>query len=215
MWSFNLIGEVVIIFNKFYTLEPEKQSRIINASLKEFAKNGYERASTNEIIKEADISKGSLFNYFKSKKELYFFLIDYVAEIIENMYDEIDLNETDFFERIRDVGIIKFNIMKKVPQAFDFINAIGKEESEEVKSEIKNKSKIIIENGMSRIYKNIDFSKFRDDIDINKTINIINWTMLSFSEQQRNSLNSFEDVSMELLGEWDDYFDIMKRCFYK
>ncbi len=66
---------------------------------------------------------------------------------------------------------------------------------------------------MSRIYKNIDFSKFRDDIDINKTINIINWTMLSFSEQQRNSLNSFEDVSMELLGEWDDYFDIMKRVF--
>jgi AcrR family transcriptional regulator len=206
---------VVIIFNKFYTLEPEKQTRIINAALKEFAKNGYESASTNEIIKDADISKGSLFNYFKSKKELYFYLIDYVAEIIENMYDEIDLNETDFFERIKDVGIIKFNIMKKVPQAFDFINALGKEQSADVISEIKSKSTIIIENGMTRIYKNIDFSKFRDDIDIDKTLNIINWTMLSFSEQQRNSLNSFEDIGIEILGEWDDYFDIMKRCFYK
>lgn len=206
---------MVIIFKKFYTLEPEKQSRILNAALKEFAQNGYERASTNEIIKEADISKGSLFNYFKSKKELYFYLIDYVAEIIENMYDEIDLSVTDFFERIKDVGIIKYNIMKKVPQAFDFINAIGKEESPEVRSEIKSKSKIIIKNGMERIYKNIDFTKFRDDIDINKTLNIINWTMLSFSEQQRNSLNSFEDIGIELLSEWDDYFDIMKRCFYK
>ncbi|MDF2616281.1 MAG: TetR family transcriptional regulator [Sedimentibacter sp.] len=206
---------MVIIFNKFYTLEPEKQTRIINAALKEFAKNGYESASTNEIIKDADISKGSLFNYFKSKKELYFYLIDYVAEIIENMYDEIDLNETDFFERIKDVGIIKFNIMKKVPQAFDFINALGKEQSADVISEIKSKSTIIIENGMTRIYKNIDFSKFRDDIDIDKTLNIINWTMLSFSEQQRNSLNSFEDIGIEILGEWDDYFDIMKRCFYK
>ncbi|WP_326910986.1 TetR/AcrR family transcriptional regulator [Sedimentibacter sp. MB31-C6] len=204
-----------IIFKKFYTLEPEKQQRIINAALKEFAKNGYERASTNEIIKEADISKGSLFNYFKSKRELYFYLIDYVAEIIEKIYDEIDLSVTDFFERIREVGVIKYNIMKKTPQAFDFINTLGKEESAEVKSDINKKGKSIVENGFARIYENIDFSKFRDDIDLEKTLNIINWTMLSFSEQQRDRLNSFKDIEVEILKEWDDYFDIMKRCFYK
>lgn len=204
-----------IIFQKFYTLESEKQQRIINSALKEFAKNGYERASTNEIIKEADISKGSLFNYFKSKKELYFYLIDYADEIIEKIYDEIDLSVTDFFERIRDVGVIKYNIMKNTPQAFDFINALGKEESVEVKSDINKKGKSIVENGFVRIYENIDFSKFRDDIDLEKTLNIINWTMLSFSEQQRDRLNSFKDVEVEILKEWDDYFDIMKRCFYK
>jgi len=206
---------VFIIFKKFYTLEPEKQQRIINAALKEFAKNGYGRASTNEIIKEADISKGSLFNYFKSKKELYFYLIDYVAEIIEKIYDEIDLNVTDFFERIREVGVIKYNIMKKTPQAFDFINALGKEESAEVKLDINKKGKSIVENGFARIYENIDFLKFRNDIDLEKTLNIINWTMLSFSEQQRDRLNSFKDIEVEILKEWDDYFDIMKRCFYK
>ncbi|MFA6983990.1 MAG: TetR/AcrR family transcriptional regulator [Sedimentibacter sp.] len=204
-----------IILKKFYTLEPEKQRRIINAALKEFAKNNYENASTNEIVKEADISKGSLFNYFESKKELYFYLIDYVAEIIENMYGEIDLNVTDFFERIRDVGAIKFKIMKKIPQAFDFLKTVEKEESAEVKSEINKRSKSVIEHGFARIYENIDFSKFRDDIDIKKTINIINWTMLSFSEQQRNRLRSFKDIEVEILKEWDDYFDIMKRCFYK
>lgn len=207
--------EVLKIYKKFYTLEPEKQQRIINAALKEFAKNGYERASTNEIIKEADISKGSLFNYFKSKKELYLYLIDYVAEIIENIYDKIELSVTDFFERLKDIGVIKYNIMKKFPQAFDFINALAKEESAEVKSEINEKGKSIVENGFARIYENIDFSKFRDDIDLEKTLNIINWTMLSFSEQQRDRLNSFNDIEVEILKEWDDYFDIMKRCFYK
>ncbi len=156
-----------------------------------------------------------MFNYFKSKRELYFYLIGYVAEIIEKIYDEINLSETDFFVRVRELGFIKFRIMKKFPQAFDFIDAVGKEESTEVKPEIDKMKKEIIEKGFVKIYENIDFSKFRDDIDINKTLDIINWTMLSFSEQQRSRLNSFEDIEIELLGEWDDYFDIMKRCFYK
>ena len=70
---------------QFDRLNPEKKERIINAALKEFAQNGYEKASTNEIIKEAEIAKGSLFNYFNSKKELYLFLLDYVTKIIEEL----------------------------------------------------------------------------------------------------------------------------------
>lgn len=50
------------IYQKFNSLEAEKQERIINTALKEFARNGYDKASTNEIVKEAGISKGSLFS---------------------------------------------------------------------------------------------------------------------------------------------------------
>ena len=71
---------MIIINHKFFSLKPEKRERIINAALKEFAKNGYDKASTNEIVKESGISKGSLFNYFISKKELYLFLLDYASQ---------------------------------------------------------------------------------------------------------------------------------------
>lgn len=206
---------MVTIHQKFYSLEPEKRERIINAALKEFARNGYEKASTNEIIKEANISKGSLFNYFKSKKELYLFLFEYTSEIIDKIYHEIDYNETDFFKRTREVGLIKFKIMKRFPQAFDFLKTVDNEDSAEVKSEIEKVRKYTIERGFEIGYKNIDWTKFRDDIDFQKMMNIINWTMLSFSEQQRNKVNSFKDISMEVLEEWDEYFDIMKLCFYK
>ncbi|AOT71953.1 TetR/AcrR family transcriptional regulator [Geosporobacter ferrireducens] len=206
---------MVVIYPKFYSLEPEKRERIINAALKEFARNGYEKASTNEIIKEAQISKGSLFNYFNSKKDLYFFLLDYVVEVIEEIYDEVDWNETDLFKRMREIGLIKLKIMKKFPQAFNFLKTVGNEDAAEVKSEIDKLGKHVIASGLEKGYKNIDFSKFRDDIDIQKTMNIITWTILSFAEQQRDKVNSFEDIPMEALKEWDDYFDIMKRCFYK
>ncbi|KGK82246.1 TetR family transcriptional regulator [Clostridium sp. HMP27] len=203
------------IYQKFYSLETEKRERIINAALKEFAQNGYERASTNEIIKEANISKGSLFNYFKSKKDLYLYLFERITEIIDKIYDEINYNETDFFKRTKEIGLIKFKIMKKFPQAFEFIQAAGNEHSEEVKSEIEEICKHVIENGFERGFKNIDMTKFRDDMDFEKVMNIISWTMLSFSEQQRNRLNSYKDISTEMLEEWDEYFDILERCFYK
>ncbi|WP_148132675.1 TetR/AcrR family transcriptional regulator [Candidatus Formimonas warabiya] len=206
---------MAVIYPKFYSLEPEKRERIINAALKEFARNGYEKASTNEIIKEADISKGSLFNYFNSKRELYLFLFEYVNEIIDKIYAEMDWHETDLFERMKQIGLIKFKIMRQYPQAFDFLKNSPKENAPEVKSEIETIGKKLIENGLETGYKNIDLTKFRDDMDRKKMMDIITWTIMSFAEQQISKVGSFEDLSMDLLREWDEYFDILKRCFYK
>ena len=206
---------MAIIYQKFHSLEAEKQERVINAALKEFARNGYEKASTNEIVEEAGISKGSLFNYFNSKKELYLFLLDYVAEMIEKIYAQVDWNETDFFERMRQMGLVKFKIYKRFPQAFDFLKALAHEDAAEVKCEIRKMGKDLIESGLERGYQNIDWSKFREDIDREKMISIINWTMLGFAELYRDKVDSFGDVGVEVLSESDEYFDILKRCFYK
>lgn len=208
-------NEVVIIYTKFKSLEAEKQERIINAALKEFARNGYDKASTNEIIKEAEISKGSLFNYFNSKKELYLFLLDYISEMIEGIYAEVDWNETDFFERIRQMGLVKFKVYKKFPQAFDFLKSLSHEDGAEVKFEIKKMEKDITSTGLEKGFQNIDWTKFREDIRRDKMINIINWTMLSFSEMQMNKVDSIEKDGIEILSESDEYLDILKKCFYK
>src|SRR5690625_5577728 len=71
---------------KFKNLDKKKQKRIINAALKEFTAKGFDQASTNRIVKEAGIGKGMLFYYFKSKKDLYLYLVDYCIEIIREKY---------------------------------------------------------------------------------------------------------------------------------
>ena len=38
---------------KFFELKKEKQDRMINGAMKVFARNGYKRASTDEMVKEA------------------------------------------------------------------------------------------------------------------------------------------------------------------
>ena len=128
---------MTIIYSKFYRLEKEKQERIINAALKEFARNGYDKASTNEIVKEAEIAKGSLFSYFNNKKELYLFLLDYVMKLIDQIYAEVDWQETDFFARMRQLGAVKYKIYKKYPSAFNFLKTLAHEDAVK-QSVIKN-----------------------------------------------------------------------------
>lgn len=119
---------VLIIYSKFNNLKPEKQKQIINAAIKEFVRNGFEKASTNEIVKRANISKGSLFNYFNSKKDLYLYLIEYSSKAIVNLNEEIDLSETDLFKRIERVALQKFYVQQKYPQAFEFLASTKQEE---------------------------------------------------------------------------------------
>ena len=79
------------MFSKFLNMDKEKQDRIINAAIKEFAQKGYDNASTNEIVKEAGISKGLLFHYFQNKKQLYLFLYEHMIDILmEKIMEKIN-----------------------------------------------------------------------------------------------------------------------------
>lgn len=210
--------EVIKINSIFNSLKSEKQEFIINAAIKEFVQSGFEKASTNEIVKEAKISKGSLFNYFNSKKDLYVYLIEYSIQVIEKFYEQIDLTETDLFKRIENIGLQKFHIHQKFPNVFDFLASTLQEESAEVKDMIKQKVDPIYEEGTKKIYENIDYTKFRRGIDIEKAIEILNWTMFGFGEKGLSQINTFEDIGEfgdHYFKEWQRYADILKHSFYK
>jgi len=206
---------VAVINTQFMNLDENKSKKIIDAAMNEFIRSGYERASTNVIVKEAGISKGSLFNYFTNKKGLYLFLLDHSVSVIGQIYNETDWSERDIFKRMAAMGVTKFRIYKKHPAVFAFLKSTTRETSAEVKDELTGLQASVFKDGMEKSYKNIDFSKFREDMDIKKVMNIINWVIMGFAEQQLESVNSFDEVTAEHLSEWEIYFDILKRCFYK
>ncbi|MFA1819246.1 TetR/AcrR family transcriptional regulator [Virgibacillus oceani] len=209
---------MIVIYSKFNSLKPEKQKLIINMAVKEFVENGFDKASTNEIVINANISKGSLFNYFNSKKDLYVYLIEYSIQVIEKLIDQIDFSETDLFKRIKMIGLQKLHIQKEFPYVFDFLAASGKEESVEVKDVIKQKVDYIQEESMEKLYKNIDYTKFREGIDIEKAIEILSWTMFGFREKAIQQIETFEDIGEfgeQYLKEWERYAEILKYSFYK
>lgn len=202
----------------FLKLKEEKKELIIHAAMNEFIRNGFENASTNEIVKNANISKGSLFNYFNSKKDLYIYLFDYGIGVIETFYQMIDLQETDVFKRIENIGVQKMYIQKKYPLVFDFLASTNKEDSPEIKDLIKDKRESVYKRGLEIMYQNIDYSKFRDDIDIEKAMEILNWTMFGFSDKAIEQIDTFADsekLGERFIQEWKQYAKILKYSFYK
>ncbi|WBW97716.1 TetR/AcrR family transcriptional regulator [Oceanirhabdus sp. W0125-5] len=88
----------------FYNLDEEKKKRIIDSCIEEFSRNSFEKASTNNIIKAAGISKGSLFKYTNSKEELFEYVLSQVLEeLINYQISNIDKSKTDIIERLKDI----------------------------------------------------------------------------------------------------------------
>lgn len=58
----------------FKQLPAEKRERIIVAAATLFAERGFSATDVAQIAKQAGVAKGSLYNYFESKEDLYFFV---------------------------------------------------------------------------------------------------------------------------------------------
>jgi AcrR family transcriptional regulator len=60
----------------FFNLPDEKRDAILELAIEEFAENDYKNASISRIVNRAGIAKGSFYQYFEDKKDLYLYLID-------------------------------------------------------------------------------------------------------------------------------------------
>jgi len=61
------------------------RSKILDASMKLFTQNGYERTSVNAIAREAKISKGLIYNHFDTKEDIVRGIVDHLMEIGNQM----------------------------------------------------------------------------------------------------------------------------------
>lgn len=187
--------------------------------MKEFAQKGFKNASTDAIVKEAAISKGALFHYFNNKKDLFLFLYDFALDMVkEEILGKLNYEEKDIFARRMQGLVLKTEVLKRHPEMYDFLGAAYLEGAVEVKSELDRRAKQLIEVGQAKLYSGIDTSKFREEIDLAKAIEIINWTMEGITNKQMQIIKKMpmEDVNFdELLQEVDVYMEMLKVSFYK
>jgi AcrR family transcriptional regulator len=59
----------------FLNLPEEKRRVIVDAAIEEFAEYGLENASTNRIVANSGISKGSFYQYFEDKQDVFMYLL--------------------------------------------------------------------------------------------------------------------------------------------
>ncbi|HEX2905383.1 MAG TPA: TetR/AcrR family transcriptional regulator [Phototrophicaceae bacterium] len=64
----------------FFNLAEEKRKAILEIAIKEFAENDYQSASISRMVARLGIAKGSFYQYFEDKRDLYFHLLDLVMQ---------------------------------------------------------------------------------------------------------------------------------------
>ena|SRR5690625_4816764 len=83
----------------FFNLPVEKQKKIITSAKREFARVPFSEASINNIIKDANISRGSFYQYFDDKEDLFFYLLnEHTKERHKHFIYYLEKNDGNIFK---------------------------------------------------------------------------------------------------------------------
>jgi len=75
--------------NAIRALEANSRERLLETATELFAEKGYAGASVREIVEKAGVSKPVLYYYFKSKEGLFYAILEWAADVQQNILNEI------------------------------------------------------------------------------------------------------------------------------
>ena len=106
------------IFKRSYKLKQyemndmtEKQINILIAAIELFSEKGYEATSTSEIAKKAKVAEGTIFRYYKTKKDLLFAIPTALSKaplfeiFLEDFNEILNANHDSFEDFLRKIII--------------------------------------------------------------------------------------------------------------
>lgn len=205
--------------DKFDKLSEEKKNRILKAAMDEFAKYGYDLASTNRIVQSAGIGKGMLFHYFGTKKVLYLDILNYCYDfIIEKFADYIEVASPDIFDRVMGWNNFRIKLFSEYQVVYKICENAIYSPSLEVESEIKELFNTVKEKVYSKFLNGLDTSKFKQGIDINKTIEILTWITDAYINKlllnYKNKEKDFNQFNNIIISELNQYLNLLKYGIY-
>ena len=97
-----------------------RKIEIINAAERVFFEKGFENSTMDDIAKEAEFTKKTIYSYFKSKEELYFEIMLSGFNVLNELFDKIineDIESSEF-QKISKFGKVFIEFSKNYPGYF-------------------------------------------------------------------------------------------------
>lgn len=196
---------------KFFDLKKEKQDRMINAALKIFALNGYQKASTDDIVKEAGISKGLLFHYFGSKAGVYTFMYEYSSRFMTMELERaVSLREKDLFLLLKQMEEAKSVLLANYPYMQKFLLTHIDLKDEEIKKSVAPYADKVPQI-MGEVMGRADYDRIRDGVDKDLLVRTMYYVTRGLMETALTTGMGPELV----LKEATDYYEMMRLQFTK
>lgn len=94
----------------------KKRERIIDAAWKLFREEGFAETTINDILREAEISKGTFYYYFKSKDDL----LDTLSEILDREYERLDHEEPEGMSCFEKLMWLNYEVHSYMEENMDY-----------------------------------------------------------------------------------------------
>ncbi|MDP2808135.1 MAG: TetR/AcrR family transcriptional regulator [bacterium] len=99
----------------------DKKQRIIDAAIKLISEKGYHGATTALIAKEAGVSQGIIFHYFKNKEDLFYSLLKEKSKIFTQELKKCIADKKNALEKIEAVVLIYAKVVKKEEKFYEIL----------------------------------------------------------------------------------------------
>lgn len=111
--------------DRFYRLPEEKRKVICDAVRKEFARVPFEKASINQIIRNANISRGSFYTYFTDKEDaVEFVLNDDLTRMRSVCENALDINGGEYLDMLKVLFEYMVQKMQSTGEMMDIIKNV-------------------------------------------------------------------------------------------
>jgi len=108
--------------------------------------------------------------------------------------------------------------LHKYPEMFKFIQVAYMDTSDTIKLELVERNIKLTQSSMTRIFDDVDSSKFKEGLNLQKAQNIVFYTVQGFTSNlfevakiQNKKCIDYEKAFKEV----EDYLDILRNCLYK
>ena len=196
----------------FYNLPADKRDLICQVAIAEFAEYEYESASINRIVTKSGISKGSFYQYFDNKKELFLYLLELIAEEKVNYISPIMANpdEHDFFTLLREMYISGIRFTEEHPDYAAINDRLLRDKDAPIyKEAVAGKMPAAYEFIGTLLESAIVDGEVRADIDIKMYAFLIaSMSTLVVAYHMENVTGSYDETMMVTI---DKFLDFLKN----
>lgn len=200
------------MYETFENLPESKREHILQVCIEEFARNGYKNTSTNTIVKRLGISKGLLFLYFKSKKNLFLYIIDYLTELIMIEIFECFLKDqqVEFMYIFDLMGEFYNMLLQEKPHIAMIFMEAALNAPAELRDEIEARNSLVHE----KMIKMIKTDNVRKDVNLQNVMNLLHMAsyhvgQMIFREYGRET-EHFKENADRYVKVFNQYVDIIK-----
>ncbi|MDE6687128.1 MAG: TetR/AcrR family transcriptional regulator [Lachnospiraceae bacterium] len=202
----------------FFELETDKQRKIIDVGISEFATYGFSNSSTNRIVQNAGISKGSLFKYFSNKEDFFFFILDAVtAELIEDLDKAATSFSQELFQRVIDYSTAEFSWYLHNPEKYRLIMMAFSQNDVEIHPKVTARYANQEQDIYYRLLEDINTNHFRGNREM--TIDILKWFLKGFNEDFIKGINieqhDLERIKNDYVKSLLTHMEILKNGLLK